>query len=116
MVFVVDDGSGPRYAPFFAAARARGAQVVSYPPDALEKALLALRPLAVARGGRLWAVFDYGGNRDAVICAAMQRGNAGAVMNLSFRQLGCGRKVSAEESLFFAVNFQHADNNVYGSS
>ena len=30
-VLVVDDGSGPRYAPFFAAARARGAQVVSYP-------------------------------------------------------------------------------------
>ena len=30
-VLVVDDGSGPRYAPFFAAARARGAQVVSHP-------------------------------------------------------------------------------------
>ena len=30
-VLVVDDGSGPQYAPFFAAARARGAQVVSYP-------------------------------------------------------------------------------------
>ena len=28
---IVDDGSGPQYAPFFAAARARGAQVVSYP-------------------------------------------------------------------------------------
>ena len=30
-VLVVDDGSGPQYAPFFAAARARGAQVVSSP-------------------------------------------------------------------------------------
>ena len=30
-VLVVDDGSGPQYEPFFAAARARGAQVVSYP-------------------------------------------------------------------------------------
>ena len=30
-VLVVDDGSGPQYAPFFSAARARGAQVVSYP-------------------------------------------------------------------------------------
>ena len=30
-VLVVDDGSGPQYAPFFAATRARGAQVVSYP-------------------------------------------------------------------------------------
>ena len=32
-VLVVDDGSGPQYAPFFAAARARGAQVVSYPAN-----------------------------------------------------------------------------------
>ena len=32
-VLVVDDGSGPQYAPFFAAARARGAQVVSYPDN-----------------------------------------------------------------------------------
>jgi len=30
-VLVVDDGSGPQYAPFFTAARARGAEVVSYP-------------------------------------------------------------------------------------
>lgn len=30
-VLVVDDGSGQQYAPFFAAARAHGAQVVSYP-------------------------------------------------------------------------------------
>lgn len=30
-VLVVDDGSGPQYAPFFAAARARGAEVVSSP-------------------------------------------------------------------------------------
>ena len=30
-VLVVDDGSGPQYAPFFSAARARGAEVVSSP-------------------------------------------------------------------------------------
>ena len=30
-VLVVDDGSGPQYAPFFTAARARGAEVVSSP-------------------------------------------------------------------------------------
>ena len=37
----------------------------AHTPDALEKALAALRPLAAARGGRLWAVFGCGGNRDA---------------------------------------------------
>jgi murE/murF fusion protein len=37
----------------------------AHTPDALEKALAALRPLAVERGGRLWCVFGCGGNRDA---------------------------------------------------
>ena len=37
----------------------------AHTPDALDKALLALRPLAEARGGRLWCVFGCGGNRDA---------------------------------------------------
>ncbi len=37
----------------------------AHTPDALHKALGALRPLAAARGGRLWCVFGCGGNRDA---------------------------------------------------
>jgi UDP-N-acetylmuramyl-tripeptide synthetase len=37
----------------------------SHTPDALEKALQALHPLAEQRGGALWCVFGCGGNRDA---------------------------------------------------
>ncbi|MEO5771918.1 MAG: UDP-N-acetylmuramoyl-L-alanyl-D-glutamate--2,6-diaminopimelate ligase [Burkholderiaceae bacterium] len=37
----------------------------AHTPDALEKVLQALRPLATARGGKLWCVFGCGGNRDA---------------------------------------------------
>ena len=37
----------------------------AHTPDALEKALGALRPLAASRGGRLWCVFGCGGNRDS---------------------------------------------------
>jgi UDP-N-acetylmuramoyl-L-alanyl-D-glutamate--2,6-diaminopimelate ligase len=36
----------------------------AHTPDALEKALAALRPLAAARGGQLVALFGCGGNRD----------------------------------------------------
>jgi UDP-N-acetylmuramoyl-L-alanyl-D-glutamate--2,6-diaminopimelate ligase len=36
----------------------------AHTPDALEKALQALRPLAAARGGELCCVFGCGGNRD----------------------------------------------------
>jgi UDP-N-acetylmuramoyl-L-alanyl-D-glutamate--2,6-diaminopimelate ligase len=37
----------------------------AHTPDALVQVLRALRPLAQARGGRLWCVFGCGGNRDA---------------------------------------------------
>jgi UDP-N-acetylmuramoyl-L-alanyl-D-glutamate--2,6-diaminopimelate ligase len=36
----------------------------AHTPDALTKALAALRPLVSARGGRLWAVLGAGGDRD----------------------------------------------------
>lgn len=37
----------------------------AHTPDALEKVLAALRPVAQGRGGRLWCVFGCGGDRDA---------------------------------------------------
>ena len=36
----------------------------AHTPDALDKALGALRPLAQQRGGRLWCLFGCGGDRD----------------------------------------------------
>lgn len=38
----------------------------AHTPDALGKALTALRPLVTQRRGRLWCVFGCGGNRDAI--------------------------------------------------
>ena len=37
----------------------------AHTPDALEKVLLALRPVAQSRNGQLWCVFGCGGDRDA---------------------------------------------------
>lgn len=37
----------------------------AHTPDALDKALQALRPVAAERGGQLWCVFGCGGHRDA---------------------------------------------------
>ena len=37
----------------------------AHTPDALEKVIAALRPLATARGGKLYCVFGCGGDRDA---------------------------------------------------
>jgi UDP-N-acetylmuramoyl-L-alanyl-D-glutamate--2,6-diaminopimelate ligase len=55
----------------------------AHTPDALDKALLALRPLAQQRGGRLWCVFGCGGDRDAgkrPLMAAIAEKNANHVV------------------------------------
>ena len=38
----------------------------AHTPDALDKALAGLRPLAAQRGGQLWCLFGCGGDRDAI--------------------------------------------------
>ncbi len=43
----------------------------AHTPDALAKALIALRSTAQTRGGKLWCVFGCGGNRDQVKRALM---------------------------------------------
>jgi UDP-N-acetylmuramoyl-L-alanyl-D-glutamate--2,6-diaminopimelate ligase len=55
----------------------------AHTPDALEKALEALRPLAQQRGGALWCVFGCGGDRDPVkrpLMAAVAQKNADRVV------------------------------------
>jgi len=55
----------------------------AHSPDALDKALLALRPLAQQRGGVLWCVFGCGGDRDATkrpLMAAVAEKNADRVV------------------------------------
>ena len=37
----------------------------AHTPDALQKALKALRPIAEQRGGKIWCVFGCGGDRDS---------------------------------------------------
>ncbi|MBI2769758.1 MAG: UDP-N-acetylmuramoyl-L-alanyl-D-glutamate--2,6-diaminopimelate ligase [Burkholderiales bacterium] len=55
----------------------------AHTPDALDKALLALKPLAAQRGGQLWCVFGCGGDRDPVkrpLMAAVAEKNADQVV------------------------------------
>jgi UDP-N-acetylmuramyl tripeptide synthase len=55
----------------------------AHTPDALDKALQALRPLAEQRGGKLWCVFGCGGDRDPTkrpLMAAVVEKNADHVV------------------------------------
>ena len=55
----------------------------AHTPDALEKALLALQPVAGARQGRLWCVVGCGGDRDPIkrpLMAAMAEREADVVV------------------------------------
>ena len=55
----------------------------AHTPDALDKALMALRPLTQQRGGQLWCVFGCGGDRDAgkrPLMAAVAEKNADCVV------------------------------------
>ena len=50
----------------------------AHTPDALEKAIAALRPVAQQRNGRLWCVFGCGGDRDPIKRPLMGRAAAAA--------------------------------------
>ena len=55
----------------------------AHTPDALEKVLMALKPVALNRGGQLWCVFGCGGDRDASkrpLMAAVAENNADQVV------------------------------------
>ena len=55
----------------------------AHTPDALDKALQALRPMAQQRGGQLWCVFGCGGDRDPTkrpLMAAVAEKNADKVV------------------------------------
>ena len=55
----------------------------AHTPDALEKVLVAIKPVALSRGGRLWCVFGCGGDRDASkrpLMAAVAEKNADQVV------------------------------------
>ncbi len=55
----------------------------AHTPDALEKVLTALRPVAQGRAGRLWCVFGCGGDRDATkrpLMAASAQKNADQIV------------------------------------
>ena len=55
----------------------------AHTPDALEKVLMALAPVAMGRGGQLWCVFGCGGDRDATkrpLMAAVAEKNADQIV------------------------------------
>ena len=55
----------------------------AHTPDALEKVLASLRPIAESRGGNVWCVFGCGGNRDGSKRSVMARSRKEALIALS---------------------------------
>jgi UDP-N-acetylmuramoyl-L-alanyl-D-glutamate--2,6-diaminopimelate ligase len=103
----------------------------AHTPDALDKALMALRPLTQQRGGQLWCVFGCGGDRDAgkrPLMAAVAEKNADCVVVTSDNSrsekpeaiiaqilLGLGHgaavQVQSDRALAIAETLQQAHSN-----
>ena len=82
----------------------------AHTPDALEKALLALRSVAQSRGGRLWCVFGCGGDRDATkrpLMAATAQKNADQLVVTSDNPRSENPKVIISQIL---LGLKHGDS------
>ncbi len=82
----------------------------AHTPDALDKALLALRPLAAQRGGKLWCVFGCGGDRDPTkrpLMAAVAQKNADRIVVTSDNPRGEKAETIISQIL---LGLSHADS------
>lgn len=106
----------------------------AHTPDALEKVLAALKPVAKSRSGRLWCVFGCGGDRDAgkrPLMAAVAENNADelvvtsdnprneppmAIIEQMLQGLSQREKVHVEENrraaIFLALHLAHSQDVV----
>jgi UDP-N-acetylmuramyl tripeptide synthase len=82
----------------------------AHTPDALEKVLQALRPVAEQRGGKLVAVFGAGGDRDAA-----KRPVMGAVVSrLADRAVVTSDNPRGEDPLGIISQIESGMENPYG--
>lgn len=81
----------------------------AHTPDALEKVLVALRPVAGSRGGQLWCVFGCGGDRDGgkrPVMAAIAEQYADRVVMTSDNPRSENPQAIISQVMF---GFRHAD-------